>query len=271
MDLGAFGYPECIVTDDGDHRLPGKGVHELRIFQIFLLTHEHMREVGCLSQLFKIIYIVYALHFHAESQYEIFYHGIVKISDMRILEFLKTKICTEAQSFRTLDTHAVIIADDRLWNADADCRSVLRFAFDHEETVQTSNEPVCDGKAEAKAVCRSGLSRICLIEALKYLFQFSLAHSDSRIRYFQKQIYSVFPLLRCDMHVYAALFRVFESVVEQMPEYFFELGHIGPHGGRNPGIHIDDEFQIRPLKMSNLGNDIMQQRSDQIIFFVYRK
>ena len=271
MDLGAVGYPECIVTDHGDHRLLCKGVHELLIFQIFLLSYEHVREAGRLRQLFKIVHVVHALHFHAETQYEIFDHGVVKFSDMGVFEFLKTQKCTEAQSFRTPDTHAVIRADDHLGNADADGRSVLRFAFDREETVQTSNEPVRDGKAEAEAVCRSGLSRIGLIEALEYHFQFRAAHADSRIRHFQEQIDSVVPFLRCDMDIYASLFRVLEGVVDQMPEYFFELGHIGPHSGRDVGIHIDDEFEIRSLERSDFSNDIMEQGSDHIIFFVYRK
>ena len=271
MDLGVIGSLECVIADHGDHCFLCKGVHEFRIFLVFLPSYKNMSEVGCIRQLFKVGHVVHALHFHTKAQHEIFYHGIVKFPDMGILEFLETKISSETQSFRIPDAHAVIIADDFLGNTDTDCRASLRFTFDREEAVQAPDEAVRDGKTETQAVRRSGLSRICLIEALENHFQFGTAHADTCIGHFEKQIDAVFPFFRCDMDIDAALFRILESVVDQMTEYFFELGHIGPHGGRDPGIHVDDELQIRPLKRSDLSYGIMQKRCDHIVFFIYRK
>ena len=271
MDLGVIGSLECVIADHGDHCFLCKGVHEFRIFLVFLLSDKNMGEIRCLCQFFEIGHVVYALHFYTETQHEIFYHGIVKFPDMGILEFLETKISSETQSFRIPDAHAVIIADDFLGNTDTDCRASLRFTFDREEAVQAPDEAVRDGKTEAEAVRRSGLSRVCLIEALKYHFQFGTAHADSCISYFEEQINSVVPFLRCDVDIDAALFRILESVVDQMAEYFFDFSYIGPHGGRDPGIHVDDELQIRSLKRSDLSYGVMQQRSDHIVFFIYRK
>ena len=271
MDLGVIGSLECVIADHGDHCFLCKGVHEFRIFLVFLPSYKNMSEVGCIRQLFKVGHVVHALHFHTKAQHEIFYHGIVKFPDMGILEFLETKISSETQSFRIPDAHAVIIADDFLGNTDTDCRASLRFTFDREEAVQAPDEAVRDGKTEAQAVRRSGLPRICLIEALKYHFQFGTAHADSCIGHFEKQIDAVFPFFRCDMDIDAALCRILESVVDQMTEYFFELGHIGPHGGRDPWIHVDYELQIRSLERSDFSYGVMQQRSDHIVFFIYRK
>ena len=73
------------------------------------------------------------------------------------------------------------------------------------------------------------------------------------------------------MDIYTALIRILERVVNQMTDYLLKFRHIGPHGGRNPRIHIYDQLQILPFERRELRHNIVQQRGDHIIFFVYCK
>ena len=73
------------------------------------------------------------------------------------------------------------------------------------------------------------------------------------------------------MDIYTALIRILERVVNQMTDYLLKLRHIGPHGGRNPRIHIYDQLQILPFERGELRHNIVQQRCDHIVLFIYCK
>ena len=230
-----------------------------------------MCEPSSLRQFFEPSHIVRTLHFHFKSQHQVFNHGIVEFPDMRISVFFKMEIRPETQSARILNTHAILITDDFLGDADADRRSYPRLAVYLQKTVQASGKALHNGKPQSQAVRRPGSSRIRLIKAFKYLFQLYVGHPYSGIRDFDKQINSVLPLLRREMYIHAALIRILECVVYQMTDDLLQLRNIRTHGGRNAWIHIYDQFQILPFQRRKLRYNIMQQGCDHIILFVYRK